>query len=335
MVTRREFLIAGGALLAAGCTGKSETPLDASTTAESAAQLHIKDAAAFKILQFTDLHFFSPRERRVEAGQIPTLKIMDTLIEQTGPDLVMITGDVWPGNRGGDFASFMMRRAVRRLGHIGMPWAFTWGNHDMLADMNAGHKTLTGAPDSLYRGAATGGNYTIGVIDGAGERAAELLCLNTTDIGMAQEQRDWLAALPPAGVPRLAFFHIPLKQYADIWENGVAEGIIGEDPCAEEEDGASLACLKNAGVRACICGHDHVNDYEGVIDGVELVYGRATGLGGYGREYVPKGGKLITLDCTQGTYTMCSVLPDGTSWTPKPGERIDHRRARQEASATS
>lgn len=328
MLTRRHFLIVGGSLLASGCMGKSETALDASVTDESVAQLRIQNPAEFKILQLTDLHFYSNRERRRGTGKMSTLEIMDALVRQTRPDLIMITGDVWPGNGGGEFASFMMRRSVRRLARLGMPWAFTWGNHDMLADMNAGHKTLTAAKDSLYRGAGAGGNYTIEVLDTQGARAAELLCLNTTAVGMSQDQRDWLTALPPATAPRLAFFHIPLKQYVDVWDSGAATGIIGENPCIEEEDGASLACLKNAAVRACFCGHDHVNDYAGVVDGVELVYGRATGLGGYGDELVPKGGKLITLDCPKGTYSMLSVLPDGSSWSPKPGERSDVRHKR-------
>lgn len=324
-MTRRQFLVLSGALLASGCTRKSATDLDASVAAESAAQLRIQNPAEFKILQLTDLHFYSGRERRRPEGEMSTLEIMDALVHHTRPDLIMITGNVWSGNGGGEFATFMMRRAVRRLARLGMPWAFTWGNHDMLADMNAGHKALTTAKDSLYRGAGTGGNYTIEVRDGAGTRVAELLCLNTMAVGMMQAQRDWLVALPPAAAPRLAFFHIPLKQYADVWENGAATGIIGENPCIEEEDGTSLACLKNAGVRACFCGHDHVNDYSGVMDGVELVYGRATGLGGYGAEQVPKGGKLITLDCVNGTYTTVSLLPNGRSWPPKPGERIDIR----------
>lgn len=328
MLTRREFILAGSALFVAGCTGKSGTPLDATVTNESIAQLHIKNPAAFKILQFTDLHFFSSRERQRGTGKMSTLEIMDALMQQTSPDLVMITGDTWPGNGGGDWATFMMRRAVRRLARLGVPWAYTWGNHDMLADMNAGHNALTEAQDSLYRGAHTGGNYTIEVLDNQNARVAELLCLNTTAAGMMQEQRDWLAALLPATAPRLAFFHIPIKQYVDVWDSGAASGIIGENPCFEKEDGSSLACLKQAGVRACFCGHDHVSDYAGVTDGVELVYGRATGLGGYGAEAVAKGGKLITLDCVQGTYTMVSVFPDGTTWAPKPGEREDIRQKR-------
>lgn len=331
MLTRRQFLTVAGTTVVVGCAGKTDTPLAPSLTAETRAKLTIKDPAQFKIIQFTDLHFFSSREPDLGPGKNGTMELMLTIIKQAQPDLVMITGDTWPGNGGGTFASFMMRRAVRRLSRIGMPWAYVWGNHDHLADMNAGHKALTLAKDSLYRGAGTGGNYVIEAVDGSGKCAAELVCLNSTVTGMKPRQRQWLDALPEATVPRLAFFHIPIKQYADVWESGVAGGIMGENPCSEEEDGSSLAHLKKAGVRACFCGHDHVDDYAGIIDGVELVYGRATGFGGYGAGEVPKGGKLITLDCNTGTYSMVSLLPDGTSWTAKPGEQTDLRTEEEKA----
>ena len=328
MLTRRQFLVVGGTLVVSGCVGGSDTPLEPAVTAENVARLQIADPSRFKILQFTDLHFYSSREHHNAQGKMLTMEIMETLIRETQPDLVMITGDTWPGNGGKGYASSMMRRSVRRLARLTVPWGYAWGNHDMLADMNAGHKALTNAKGSLYRGASSDGNYTIDVLDSQNARVAELLCLNTHAVGMMQEQRDWLAALPPATALRLAFFHIPIKQYVDAWDSGVATGIIGENPCMEKEDGTSLEYLKKAGVRACFCGHDHVDDYAGVIDGVELVYGRATGLGGYGAEEVPKGGKLITVDCQQGTYSMVSVLPDGTTWSPKAGERTDLRGKR-------
>ena len=64
-----------------------------------------------------------------------------------------------------------------------------------------------------------------------------------------------------------------------------------------QDDSNAFNLFKNLQtMRACFCGHDHVNDYGGVLDGIELVYGRATGYGGYGGDYVDKGGKLITVN---------------------------------------
>jgi len=154
----------------------------------------------------------------------------------------------------------------------------------------------------------------------------QIICLNTHRAGVQAPERAWLNALKqsePHSPRRFAFFHIPLKQYDTIWESGVAAGIKGESVCFEEEDGSTLAVLKTMGVKACFCGHDHSNDYSGVIDGVELVYGRATGVGGYGANIIPKGGKLITVNCVEEMYEWVSLTPDGKKWHPKPGERVD------------
>ena len=75
-----------------------------------------------------------------------------------------------------------------------------------------------------------------------------------------------------------------------------------------QDDSNAFNLFKNLQtMRACFCGHDHVNDYGGVLDGIELVYGRATGYGGYGGDYVDKGGKLITVNCETGDYSYQSV----------------------------
>lgn len=326
MITRRQFLMTSGALFLAGCAGRARVLPSTPGSLDSTVRLHVPRSKHFRILQLTDLHFFSNREFQANSGRVMTRDIIDAVIRKTKPDLLLITGDTWPANRQPRTGEIQMRRAIPILEGFGLPWAYTWGNHDQLANMDEGHQTLAEAKNSLYRGAKTNGNYVIDLVGKRDKTLWQLLCVNTGEDGFLEEQRQWVRSLPPASVPRLAFFHIPLKQYADVWNNGTASGVIGENPCIEKEDGGALPVLKEAGVRACFCGHDHVNDYSGMCDGIELVYGRATGLGGYGRELVPKGGKLITVDCLNGTYSWVSVLPDGTRWFPKPGERKDVRK---------
>ncbi len=118
--------------------------------------------------------------------------------------------------------------------------------------------------------------------------------------------------------------HIPLLQYHYIWEGGLASGFKLETVCSESENGASLWKIKDYGpVKALFCGHDHVNDYAGMAEGIELVYGRATGFGGYGEDVVRKGGKLITVNGQAGTYVWESVFSDGVKWIPEKNKRLD------------
>ena len=285
------------------------------------ARLVVKHPASFRILQFTDIHFSPKHEFMAGWRNRHTSGLMEKIAAEAKPDLLVVTGDCWPeeGDNVGD-----MKYAVAQWSRLGVPWLYAWGNHDQLRDFCIGHETLTKAPNSFYRGNASNGNYSLDLVDESGKLLWQIICLNTEREGFNQPQQAWLAALDkdaPPPVPRFAFFHIPIKQYADVWDNGTANGIIGERPCIEKEDGSALAVLKKANVRACFCGHDHVNDYAGVIDGVDLVYGRATG--GYGMREVPKGGKLITFNCLTGEYSWVSIPARGKRWTPKSGERLN------------
>lgn len=289
------------------------------------AVLVVKDPSQFRILQFTDLHYFSNPVSGREARNEATTKLMKTLVEKLNPHLIMATGDLWPENREGRGEEFM-RSVIATFEGLGVPWAYVWGNHDQLPDYTVGHDAFTKAKNSLYRGANSDGNYVIDILDDNHKRVWQLVCLNSHGGGLGKNEQAWLQALSqrePEPVQRLAFFHIPIKQYDDIWTSGAAAGFKGETVCLEQEDGSTLPFLKKLGIKACFCGHDHVNDYAGTIDGIELVYGRATGAGGYGTPRFDKGGKLITVDCSSGHYEWQSVTKDGKMWHPKSGERVD------------
>jgi len=279
-------------------------------------KLQVRNPRSIKVLQMTDLHFFLGEQPFWTNANKKISEEMHKLVQMTKPDMVIITGDLWRDSPPEKLEEFM-RFAVSQCEALGVPWAFTWGNHDRVNDRQAAHELLTKARNSLYRGATSDGNYIVDMVDRRGRALWQILCLNSGDAGIGAEQKEWLKRInqisPKKGKvpPRLAAFHIPLKQYDDIWETGFARGIKYEKVCSEKENGSSLAILKNAGVHACFCGHDHVNDYSGVIDGVELIYGRTTGVGGYDAMQVPNGGKLYILNGRTGKYSWKSVLLNG------------------------
>ena len=68
----------------------------------------------------------------------------------------------------------------------------------------------------------------------------------------------------------------------------MAKGIYREKVCFEHEDGRIFKFLKSLGdrvVRGVFVGHDHVNDYYAQYENIELVYGRKSGVNGYGGRY--------------------------------------------------
>ncbi|MFT6242902.1 MAG: 3',5'-cyclic AMP phosphodiesterase CpdA [Akkermansiaceae bacterium] len=273
-----------------------------------------------RILQFTDIHFFCDRKKYGEKADLKSVEDMKRMVENTDPHLIAITGDLWSDNPRGKGQEFF-EYALEKVESLGKPWLFNWGNHDQLDDYATAQATLTEAKNSLYRGGHDGGNYRIPITGADDRQLWELLCLNTTTQGVQATQEKWLTAQKPSSSPVLCFLHIPLLEYDTVWQKKLAKGIFKEPVCTYGEDGSALSVLKKFGdVKACFCGHDHVNDFGGTWDGVEMVYGRATGHAGYGGDKLKKGGKLITVNLTapqNPSYAWKTVFADGSDWSPE------------------
>ena len=241
--------------------------------------------------------------------------------------MLIATGDLWhnnPGGRGREFCEW----SAARLSELGIPWAFAWGNHDLMDDFAQGHAIFEQAPNSLYSRGDGHGNYRIEIQNGRSHKSAwQLYVMNSGGGGLTSRERHWIQneAGRAAEVPGIAFCHIPVYQYKTIWDENRANGIKFEDVCHEKDRGAAFEAIAKTGrVQAMFAGHDHVNDYAGIESGIELVYGRATGYAGYGGEKVEKGGKLIELDIKKGACSFLSVFADGRSWRP---DAADGKRA--------
>ncbi|MDE6656278.1 MAG: metallophosphoesterase family protein, partial [Anaeroplasmataceae bacterium] len=224
------------------------------------------DQESFKILQLTDIHlggsnFSYDKDKKA-------LYSVYRIIEYTKPDLVIVTGDlVFPlgimsfsfNNNAPimQFASFMR--------NIGIPWAFTYGNHDTesLAVLSED------AIDSLFKSLSFkrsrnllypyrqpdiyGRNNQIIEIRGKNNQLIQALFLldsnsyidtgiNTYDY-IHDDQVEWyeknikrLRETEKTDISSLAFFHMPLNEYEDaysLYKNNSSEviyhfGEIGE-----------------------------------------------------------------------------------------------------------
>ena len=81
-----------------------------------------------------------------------------------------------------------------------------------------------------------------------------------------------------------------------------------------------FSIIKNNGeIAGVFVGHDHANDYAGVLDGIALVYGRITGFDdGYGK--LPKGARIIELKEGEKQFKTWIRLFDGkilNTYSPK------------------
>ncbi len=181
-----------------------------------------------------------------------------------------------------------------------------------------------------------GGNFLIEALSENGADVAwNLFVLNSRrGYHIPTKVLNWMAdrAGNDNRVPCICFYHVPNYEYDVIWEQGLAQGIKRENVCFERDRGRVHQAFKAMGsIKACFVGHDHVNDYHGIIDGIDYVYGRKTCLGGYGSYIkVPKklqaagkairiGGKLITLSLdheepSKNSISHVSVFADGSTW---------------------
>jgi hypothetical protein len=327
-MTRRKFLCQTTFAAAGTLTASLAQAAPIQYAGLNVARLRIRHPRKFRLLQFTDVHFFAGKEPYRAREDAKTVDLMHEVVDRSEPDLVLITGDLWhnnPGGRGFEYLQY----SVRQMESLGVPWAFCWGNHDKLDDYAAGDELLTNAKGSLYRGAANDGSYIVEIVDSKDVPVWQIICLNSGEDGLAEPQWRWLKSLPnPEQAPtRWAAFHVPIRQFEDIWTNGAASGIKGEKHGYDNNEvGESLGVLKRAGIRACLCGHDHINDYSGIYDGIDLIYGRATGYCGYGAVPVPKGGKLFKINCLTGHYDWAALLAGGKEWRMKKGEQLDYEK---------
>ncbi|TYP79819.1 metallophosphoesterase family protein [Paenibacillus methanolicus] len=293
-------------------------------------QLRFREDGTFTIVQFTDLHWKNGDEEDRR-----TRSLMELAIEAEAPDLIVFTGDVIYSSECVK-PLLAIREAVAAAEASGIPWAVVLGNHDSEAGVTREelHRSLLG-----YGGSVTGhtpgltgfGNYAIAVHGSvAAAAAAVLYFLDSGDYSrhahvdgyawIAKDQIDWYAnrsrsfAAASGGepLPALAFFHIPLPEYAEAWEQGACRGSKHEAVCSPKLNSGLFAAMVEAGdVMGTFVGHDHINDFTGELCGIRLTYGRASGYNTYGKEGFPRGARVIRLREGDRSFESWLRLDDG------------------------
>ncbi|MCR5150292.1 MAG: metallophosphoesterase [Clostridiales bacterium] len=117
-------------------------------------------------------------------------------------------------------------------------------------------------------------------------------------------------------VPSLMFMHVPIKQQYGLLkkceaetpgaikdgdggyvclDNEKAVGVLGEMPCVCDDDAGLFDAVKQDGsVLALVGGHDHLNSFDGVYDGVRFIQTPCASFRCYGSR--ERGVRLFVLD---------------------------------------
>jgi len=306
--------------------------------------LRLRSDGTFTIVQFTDIHW-----NNGEPADEQTRAVMERILDAEHPDLVLLTGDLIEGSGARDPAG-SCRAVIAPMEARGIPWAAVLGNHDdegnlnreqLMALLESGRWSLCQPGPGDVSGV---GNYMLPVRPAAGERPAlALYCLDSnsyaeTPVGgygwIRHDQIAWYLAASrtlrdahDGPLPALAFFHIPLPEYDEVWHFGTCYGHRHEPVCCPRVNTGFFAALHEVGdVMGTFVGHDHINDFAGALHGIRLCYGRATGYQTYGREGFMRGARVIR--CVQGerTFRTWLRLEDGSMLDDSPRHEPEFQR---------
>ena len=244
----------------------------------------------FVIMNLTDLHIgdyyydtpFALRE----------FEAIRNMVAKYQPDLITLSGDMfWT-----ESAIYSAHWVTEFMDSLEIPWAPVFGNHD-----DDGNCDL---------------NYLADVM------------MDSHDASVWENQIDWykwaatgINGVNGSPVESTVIFHIPLAQYVyayeeawdeenQCWKEGYdAFGMKKEKICPEEDenevpiDNGFFAAMKEIGTtKNTICGHDHINDFSIVYEGIRLSY--STRLGISGSYHVDNMGATLIIINDEGTAAV-------------------------------
>ena len=327
---RREFLKSAGVGVAGLAASQLMTGAVSSSIAAAApvAELTVRRPAPdrfeldfqpgaprpLRILQITDTHFGNPEGPYRERDE-RSFEMIRKLVAQEKVDLVAHPGDFVNNDRGPK----ILWNAVDFMDSLGVPWTHALGNHDIgpvpVDEFRA--KSKAGLFGQFEHEGAKHYAFRFDVVS-AGKPKFGVFVFDSGFAGpkkfVSAPQLDWFGRQMQedqsreVACPAMALIHIPVIEFEKLRAAGQFNGIYGETVCCETDTGKTFDQFeKSHRVKAVFSGHDHENDYRGLWNGIELVYGRVSGYSGYGD--LDRGGRLIEIDVEQGTYQHKLVFP--------------------------
>ncbi|MEC0206008.1 metallophosphoesterase family protein [Paenibacillus lautus] len=304
-------------------------------------KLKFREDGTFVIVQFSDVEFIDAEDLDPETPLLDSMTkaTMERIIAIEQPDLVVFAGDLTASARSKDpLQSFRSAVAVAEENRVA--WAAVFGNHDSegslprkrMHEEQLLHEFCVAQSDPP--GVSGAGNYVLTIDDRAGKPAASLFFLDSGDYSpidavggydwIRRDQIEWYVsesrqlAERNGGVPlpALAFFHIPLPEYGEVWKTSVCEGHCSEWISSPKVNSGLFAAMVEMGdVMGTFVGHDHSNDYCGTLHGIRLCYGRSTRyvsyVDGMRKDKFPTGARVIRLKAGERQFETWIRQSDG------------------------
>ena len=273
----------------------------------------------FKILQIADIHLGEAEDTDWGSEQDrKTWVVLNKLISQEAPDLIVLSGDQVTANNCDGNATEYYRLLGQFLSTYGIPWATIFGNHDDMdfeipgtnltkpakysredlleVDQSFALSRTQEGPSNVFGTS----NYVLDI--SMHDRPAARVYLLDSGGGalpkeIQQNQVEWLTkqfSFSPQ-LPAVAFQHIPSKDF--FFDDTLCQGLDGDGGFEPVDYDAGIArTLSHSGhVHFLGVGHNHGNDYCCPYSDTKMhvCFGRHSGYGGYGSW--ERGGRVYEL----------------------------------------
>nr|WP_211746018.1 metallophosphoesterase family protein [Paenibacillus sp. Marseille-Q4541] len=299
--------------------------------------LRFNNDGFFKIVQFTDTEYLDD-DHGLNAK---TGKMMQDVIRVERPDLIVFTGDIIGSLRCIN-PEHTFREVVSVAEQCKIPWAAVFGNHDseagitrdQLMEIQLSHEYCVAEQGEESLSGA--GNFVLKLINHEDQTSAALYFMDSgsySTLGhvggydwIRRDQIEWYVAQSKkltknnegVTVPSLAFFHIPLPEYEEVWNTKICYGEKREEITAPRvNSGLFTAMVEMGDVMGTFAGHDHGNDYFGELHGIRLCYGRSSSYIQWGKE-IEVGARVIQLQEGARTFDTWLHLSDGSIIREQP-----------------
>ncbi|CAN7746832.1 metallophosphoesterase family protein [Paenibacillus sp. LjRoot56] len=304
--------------------------------------LNFRRDGTFTIVQLTDLHW-----KDGGTDDTCTQDLVRQILIAERPDLVIITGDVIDKKECRDpLRSFEI--ALESVCESGIPWAFVFGNHEYECgtDPLLFAALLKRLPNCLYemgpenvRGYS---NYSLPIYGSHSVSVEAVLYLldSGSKTNMDFGGSDWIHWSQIAWyrseseqfrvkhgeepLPSLAFFHIPLPEYDEVWTHHVCFGNKFKKVSSPKVNSGLFASMVEMGdVMGTFVGHCHLNDYYGELHGIRLCYARLSGIGAKGPIGYARGARVIRLYEGERAFDVWQRLEGGVMLDKQPEHTPD------------
>lgn len=296
---------------------------------------------AFSVLQITDVHILNDEKKDAKAFKTITAMVETTkpdMIMLTGD----LTSEKENFTAFKTFCTFMEEFNIPWGfvfgNHEGLDIAYEESevlNPEKIADKQTLSDYLESLPNCIYEAGDENvdgmGNYYYNVKNDNGEVITSLIMMDSHSYDnenngydhFHDNQIEWYEntvksiAKEVNGdenrvVPSLAFFHVPMQEYMTAYDEakGTENRLWGfrfpnEDGTPAADDQMFEKMVELGSTKGCFAGHDHMNNYSVMKDGIRLTYGLSCDHNIY---VVPlRGGVLINVK-NDGSFTTQHLM---------------------------